>query len=297
MLQVNVTEPSQSFGVRNTPFYHVPHTFDENTIELHLPDFMQEHEAMPISLTDFKETVRLTSQRGAKGNKARWLAEVHLFYNNFSQLCRACLCTAPCDCPNYSALWDRFLQETNRARPTKRQIPAALKAWHLWAQAQLDAELLSRQQVEVCYGPLHTVQHFDRARVGPAVLVSSRLEGAKQARDSVVLSRDGTQLIAGRVRAFLSHCAPGCDPDPELEANIADVEWYAPVPSTHVAAQHSREILGCPIFKRHTPDHPNGNLWPVEKLTPCKLAALPHHSGPNHIVILSRFQSFMSQVL
>jgi len=32
-------------------------------------------------------------------------------------------------------------------------------------------------------------------------------------------------------------------------------------------------------------DHPNGSSWPVQKLIPCKLAALPHHSGqhlPHH---------------
>jgi len=289
-----VQMPTQSFGVKHTPFYHVPHTFDEETFELQLPEFMQEHEAMPISLFDFKETVRLSNRRGAKGNKARWLAELHLFYYNFPQLCRACLCNAPCNCPNYSALWDRFLQATDTAMPNKRHLPAVLKQWHLWAQEQMAAGLLSRHQVEICYGPHHSLRHFDRARVGSAVLASKRLEGAKKASDSIVMSQDGTQLIAGRVRAFLSHSAPGCDPDPEHEANIADVECFAPVPNTHAAAQKSMQVLGCPIFKRHTPDHRNGNLWPVEKVFPCKLAALPHHSGNNHLVILSRFQSFMS---
>lgn len=177
--------------------------------------------------------------------------------------------------------------------PTKRQMPAAVQEWHVWAQEQMTQGLLSRHQVEVCFGPLHTVRHFDRATVGSAVLVSSRLEGAKQARDSVIMSRDGTKVTAGRVRAFLSHSAPGCEPDPEHEANIADVEWYAPVPATHVAAKRSREVLACPIFKRHTPEHRTGNFWPVEKVSPCKLAAVPHHSGNNHLVILSRFQSSM----
>ena len=144
--------------------------------------------------------------------------------------------------------------------------------------------------------PHHIVRHFDRARVESVVLASSRLEGAKKARDSIVMSQDGTQLIAGRVRAFLSHSAPGCDPNPEHEANIANDQWFAQVPRTHVAAHKSMQVLGRPIFKRHTVDHPNGNLWLVEKLFPCKLAALPNHSGHNHLVILSSIQSFMSHI-
>ena len=56
------------------------------------------------------------------------------------------------------------------------------------------------------------------------------MEGAKKARDSIVMSQDGTQLIAGRVRAVLSHSAPGCDPALEHEANLAHAEWFAQVP-------------------------------------------------------------------
>ncbi len=122
--------------------------------------------------------------------------------------------------------------------------------------------------------------------MGSAVLAPSRLEGGKKACDSIVMSQGGTQLVPGRIRAFLSHSSPGCDPAPEHEANIADVKLSAQVPKTNVAAQKSMQVLGCPVFKRHILDHPNGNSWPVQKLIPCKLAALPHRSGqhlPHHL--------------
>lgn len=246
---------------------------------------------MPIVLVDFKETVTLSNRRGAKSNRARRLAELLLFYCDFPQLCRACLCNAPCNCPNFSALWDRLLQATDTAMPNKHHLPAALKDWYFWAQEQMAAGLLSRHQVEICIGPHHILRHVDCARVGPAVLASSRLESAKKARDSIVMSQNSTQLIAGGVRAFLSHSTPEFNRAPEHESNIADVEWFAQVPRTHVAAQ--KRHAG-PWMPRHTLDHPDGNLWPVEKLAPCKLAALPHRSGHNHLVILSRFHFFMS---
>jgi len=151
-LQVDMTEPTQSFGIRNTPFYHVPHTFNEDTCELQLPEFMQDPEAMPIKLFDFKKTVILSNRRGTKGNRARWLAELFLFYYNFPQLCRAWLCNAPCNIPTFSTLWDSFLQATDTAMLNKHRLPDALRDWHFWGQDQLEAGLLSRQQVEICYG-------------------------------------------------------------------------------------------------------------------------------------------------
>lgn len=54
---------------------------------------------------------------------------------------------------------------------------------------------------------------IEPARSGPAQLVTDRLEGAKQAHDNVVMSCQGKELIAGRVRAFLAVCAPGVGPD------------------------------------------------------------------------------------
>ena len=36
--------------------------------------------------------------------------------------------------------------------------------------------------------------------------------------------------------------------------------------------------------------------WPMEKLTPCKLAAVPHCKKKDRLVILSRFASFLQQV-
>ena len=155
---------------------------------------------------------------------------------------------------------------------------------------------LTRHQAEVCFGPELSVRHFEHARVVPAHLVTNRFEGAKAARDSVVMSRDGTKLIAGRVRAFLAHSAPGVHPDPENEAYIADVKWYAHVAPSHVAAHRSMAVLGCPMFRSPTPDNKRGKFWPVSKLLQCKLAALPHDSGKDTLVILTRFQADMPEL-
>ena len=93
------------------------------------------------------------------------------------------------------------------------------------------------------------------------MLASSRLEGGKKACDSIVMSQGGTQLVPGMIRAFVSHSAPGHDPAPKHEANIADVKLSAQVPETNVAAQKSMQVLGCPGFKRHILDHPKGSSW------------------------------------
>ncbi len=54
----------------------------------------------------------------------------------------------------------------------------------------------------------------------------------------------GTQLVPGRIRAFVSHSAPGYDPATKHEANITDVKLSAQVLTTNVAAQKSIQVLG-----------------------------------------------------
>ena len=53
--------------------------------------------------------------------------------------------------------WDQFLAETGVTSVSKHQTPAALNRWHNWAQEKYGEGLLSRHQVEVCYGPLTAV--------------------------------------------------------------------------------------------------------------------------------------------
>lgn len=300
LLQVSMTEPSQAFGSQTTPFYHVPQTFNTDTFELSMPFFMKN---LPpdsdIDFLDFKGRVRLRTDKRTKGDSVRWLAELHLYYLNFPEQCRQCQCSPSlqCACPNYAQLWDQFLEETGTVQPSsKRRLPTLLDNWHSWAQQQKEQGRLSAHQVSVCSGPLQSVDHFERARHGSAVFVTNRLEGAKQARDSVVMSRDGPTVTAGRVKAFLAHVPPGVQMNRANEVYIADVQWYAQVPASHVAAQKSSKILGCPIFKKTIHDHSGGNFWPVSKIAQCKLCALPHHSGSNHLVILSRFSSFVKLV-
>ena len=41
ILQVSMTEPNQSFGVRSTPVYNGSHSFNEESFELQLPFFLE----------------------------------------------------------------------------------------------------------------------------------------------------------------------------------------------------------------------------------------------------------------
>ncbi len=51
--------------------------------------------------------------------------------------------------------------------------------------------------------------------------------------------------------------------------------------------------LGCPVLRDlMTVLLP---IWPIERLAPCKLAAVPHCSHPDTLVVLSRIASFMHQ--
>ena len=76
------------------------------------------------------------------------------------------------------------------------------------------------------------------------------------------------------------------------EANVVEVDWFADAGISDGLSV----CLGCPVFKRDFQDDRTGNLWPVERLTPCKLASLPHSSHSDNLVVLSRFASFMHQV-
>ena len=54
--------------------------------------------------------------------------------------------------------------------------------------------------------------------------------------------------------------------------------------------------LQCPVFKREFMDDPTGNLWPPDRLSPCKLLSVPCHAESPNLVVLSRFASFLDQV-
>lgn len=115
--------------------------------------------------------------------------------------------------------------------------------------------------------------------IGEARFVASRAESAKLAQDSLVLGHSNAQYHAGRVRAFLSHSAPGWDGgSTDDEANIAEVEWLAPAEASDGVADGLATNLKCPVFEREFEDDTTGNLWPLERLVPCKLLSLPHES-------------------
>ena len=97
---------------------------------------------------------------------------------------------------------------------------------------------------------------------------------------------------AGRMLFFLDHTPPGVHVDCEFTVFIADGKWYNHVPQR----QAMSPALSCPIFKASYKDDISENMWPVQKLAPCKFAAVYHRQQQDRIVILSRFSSFLSSV-
>ena len=100
---------------------------------------------------------------------------------------------------------------------------------------------------------------------------------SKFACDTVMLTKSNRKYWADWVNAFLSHAPPDWeDCHPSEEANIAEVDWYAVAVPTAGIGNGLSVCLGCPVFKRDFQDDHTGHLWPRERLTPCKLAAVPH---------------------
>ena len=73
-------------------------------------------------------------------------------------------------------------------------------------------------------------------------------------------------------------------------------EWFAPAVAAPGISEGMATDLKCPVFKREDMDDPTGNLWPLERLSPCKLLSVPHASHASNLVVLSRFASFLDQV-
>ena len=104
--------------------------------------------------------------------------------------------------------------------------------------------------------------------------------------------------FAGRVKAFLSHRAPGWQGcNLEDEANIAEVEWFASAAAAPGIVDGLSTNLSCPVFTRSFKDDPTGNLWPLERLARCNLLTVPHHPHIDNLVVLSRSSLFLQQVL
>ena len=75
-----------------------------------------------------------------------------------------------------------------------------------------------------------------------------------------------------------------------------EVAWFAEAVPAEGFIDGKVVSLGCPVFKRAWQDDPTGNLWPVDRLAPCKLAAVPHKSHKENLVVLDRFASFLDEV-
>ena len=284
-------------GSASLPFHYIPVTFDRETYQLQLPSFVTNTVSIPISLTDSRGYKRFGE--GNHKDRFNWQAELHLYYLKFPGLCKSCSCSDSdnCTCLNYTQLWDRFMQDQlaeGIPAPTKQQLPESLRQWYAWALEQSNLRYAER---ELSFGPELALQQFDRALFGEAKFAATRVEGAKYARDSLMLTKSKGKYWAGRVTAFLCHNPPSQeDCHPDEQANIAEVQWFARAVEAPSVSDGIATDLKCPVFKREFKDDPTGNLWPLEKLSPCKLLSVPHGSHASNLVVLSRFASFMKQI-
>ncbi|KAL3154528.1 hypothetical protein ABBQ32_013988 [Trebouxia sp. C0010 RCD-2024] len=172
-------EAAQNKQVSNI-FYHKVTSFDRTTNQLILPSFLQACQGVPIHIYDSIGST--TFGINQKPDKHDWQAELHRFYCQFPELCGYCKCQPEAE--QYDALWLRFLNETGMSNPSKQDLPDALQQWSSWAEAQ--PELCEHTQ-QLCYGPMRSVEVFDRARIENANSSTNATKGKKLSRNSVVL--------------------------------------------------------------------------------------------------------------
>lgn len=203
---------------------------------------------------------------------------------------------------DYSELWQWFLNDTGAPQASKANLAAQLRDWHDWANNMYanGQGVLTDQHRRACYGPRPSATVFDRATIEGTKFICTRLEGAKKARDGLVLVHVGApgeqRLRAARVQAFLSHAAPGIvAADLAAEADLAYVHWYDDVPP---AQPRIDPQLWCPVFRKVLiRNDAKGNICPVKSILPHKMAAAPYrHGNREQIVVLSRFSTFMDDV-
>ena len=288
-------------------FCLLPPTFNKSNNQLILPQHLEVHASLQVQLFDSggsKGGMEYFGAHSQHRDQHHRRAELHKFYVKFPEFCRSCACPEPapgqprCHCPSYAQLWQQFQDEQPVPRElrqiAKRDMPALLAEWHTWA---LQQPAFTRHQQDVCYGPILHLRVYHRAQIDGTIFASAAIEGVgKKARDSIVLMRDGAEgtLWAGRVKTFISHRPPGCEAIEANEANIADIAWFNQVPGND--PNHNLPSIGCPAFKSSIFKDPTGNFWPVERLGTCKVAAVPHPTRRNQLVILSRFADFLKQV-
>ena len=168
-------------------------TFDDSTNQFILPTFLQAHQGVSIELSDssgFK-----SFGFGRFPDKHHWQAELHLFYVQFPELCQACTC-----CGQYNDLWDRYKQAEVSGTATKQRLPGLLEEWHKWGQQQPD---LCQQAKMLCSGPRRTAKVFDKATIQGVPFSTTKTEGKKTSRESVVRMQDNNKFWGGACPFFL----------------------------------------------------------------------------------------------
>ena len=113
------------------------------------------------------------------------------------------------------------------------------------------------------------MEPYDRAIIGGVKFATVQTGKRKHSCDSVVLMQDDGVLWADRDGLFLTNRAPGHVVDGDEEVYTAHVKWFGKVPRKHAICTHG---LSCVKVEFHDDKH--GNMWPMEKLAPVKLATV-----------------------
>ena len=120
------------------------------------------------------------------------------------------------------------------------------------------------------------------ATIGNATLACTRVGEFSFAHDSVVLTKMGstgldrmhfnhTHHLVGRTAALVRM---------QVLLRRTGIYRYADTVPTAGISNGLSVCLGCPVFKRDLKDDRTGNLWPTERLTPCKQAWGPPLLSP-----------------
>ena len=143
-------------------------------------------------------------------------------------------------------------------------------------------------------GPPFTVWLYDRADVCGVKFTSSRVEGKRKAKDSVVMIRTESPLCKGaefgRALRFIRFKATGTAVD-EGHMNVAVVAWFKqPAPPLDWNAE-----IKCPCVLKQYRSDPDGNYWDLHNIVPTKIIMAPHLRNENVWQVLHVDSDFLTR--
>ena len=91
-------------------------------------------------------------------------------------------------------MWERYMQDEVSGSVTKQRLPELLGKSYEWGKQQQN---FCQQAHHLCSGPPKSAQVFDRATVQGIRFSTTKSEGKKNARESVVRMSNKNKFWAG----------------------------------------------------------------------------------------------------